>query len=92
MFFSADEPITYSEAATILNRVMAITDVDAAAFSDSGVPAWAVQSVANLSSVDVLPGGADYGAKLNRAAAAQMLCAAMDLMDTRQGGPLGWLK
>ena len=56
------------------------------------MPAWAVQSVANLSSVDVLPGGADYGAKLNRAAAAQMLCAAMDLMDTRQGGPLGWLK
>ena len=92
VFFSADEPITYSEAATILNRVMAITDVDAAAFSDSGAPAWAVQSVANLSSVDVLPGGADYGAKLNRAAAAQMLCAAMDLMDTRQGGPLGWLK
>lgn len=88
--FSADAPITYSEAAAILNRVMAITDVDTETFAGE-VPAWAVQSVANLSSVNVLPGGTDYGAQIDRAAAAQMLCSAMDLMESRAGGPFAWL-
>ena len=37
--FSADTPITYSEAAAILNRTMAVTDVDAEAFSGENVPA-----------------------------------------------------
>ena len=89
--FSGDEPITYSEAATILNRVLAVTDVDAERFSGENVPAWAVQSVANLSSVDVLRSDTDCSARLNRAAAAEMLCAAMDLMEDRRGGPLSWL-
>lgn len=88
--FSADAPITCSEAATILNRVMAITDVDTETFAGE-VPAWAVQSVANLSSVNVLPGGTDYGAQIDRATAAQMLCSAMDLMAQRTDGPFAWL-
>lgn len=89
--FSGDEPITYSEAATILNRVLAITDVDAESFSGENVPAWAVQSVANLSSVDVLSSNTDCSAKLNRAAAAEMLCAAMDLMESKNSGAFQWL-
>lgn len=90
--FSADTPITYSEAAAILNRTMAVTDVDAEAFSGENVPAWAVQSVANLSSVGVLSDGTDCNATLTRAAAAEMLCAAMDLMESKSSGPFDWLK
>lgn len=90
--FSADEPITYSEAAVILNRVMAVTDVDAASFAGENVPAWAVQSVANLSSVHMLGSNTDCSAKLNRAATAELLCSAMDLMEDSGGGLFGWLK
>lgn len=90
--FSADEPITYSEAATILNRVMAVTDVDVESFAGENVPAWAVQSVANLSSVNVMGSDTDCSVKLTRAAAAEMLCAAMDLMEDGDSGLFGWLK
>lgn len=90
--FSAEEPITYSEAAVILNRVMAVTDVDAETFAGENVPAWAVQSVANLSSVDLLGSGTDCSTRLNRAAAAQLLCSAMDLMEESKGGLFGWLQ
>ena len=90
--FSAGETITCGEAAVILNRLLAVTDVDAAAFAEKDVPAWAAQSVANLMSLRVLPDGADPAAQLDRAAAAEMLCAAMDLMEVGSGGPFGWLK
>lgn len=90
--FSAGETITCGEAAVILNRLLAVTDVDAAAFAEKDVPAWAAQSVANLMSLRVLPDGADPAAQLDRAAAAEMLCAAMDLMEVDSGGPFGWLK
>lgn len=90
--FSANVPITYSEAAVILNRVMAITDVNVESFAGENVPAWAVQSVANLSSVNVMGSDTDCSAKLNRAAAAELLCSAMDLMEDDAGGIFGWLK
>ena len=90
--FSAQEPITYSEAAAILNRTMAVTDVNTETFAGEHVPAWAVQSVANLTSVRVMDGKSDAGAPLDRAAAAQLLCSAMDLMEDRSEGPLGWLR
>ena len=90
--FSANVPITYSEAAVILNRVMAITDVNVESFAGENVPAWAVQSVANLSSVNVMGSNTDCNAKLNRAAAAELLCSAMDLMEDDSGGLFGWLK
>lgn len=90
--FSANVPITYSEAAVILNRVMAITDVNVESFAGENVPAWAVQSVANLSSVNVMGSNTDCSAKLNRAAAAELLCSAMDLMEDDSGGLFGWLK
>lgn len=90
--FSANVPITYSEAAVILNRVMAITDVNVESFAGENVPAWAVQSVANLSSVNVMGSNTDCSAKLNRVAAAELLCSAMDLMEDDSGGLFGWLK
>lgn len=90
--FSASEAISYNEAAMILNRLMAVTDVDAAAFAGTNVPAWAVQSVANLSSVDVMGQPADYSAPLTRATAAEMLCAAMDLMAEKENTVFSWLK
>ena len=90
--FSADAPITYNEAAAILNRLMAVTDADTATFAGNNVPAWAAQSVTNLASVDVMGQVADCGAALTRADAAELLCSAMDLMQEKNDSPFAWLR
>lgn len=92
--FSSDEPITYSEAAAILNRALSITDTDVNAMSEGSVPAWALQSVANLNSVGVPLASSECESKLDRARAAQMLCGAMELTQRSDdsGGIFGWLK
>lgn len=90
--FSAEEAVSYNEAAAILNRLMAVADVDAAAFAGENVPAWAVQSVANLAAAEVMEQREDYSAPLTRATAAEMLCAAMELTEEKDGGLLSWLK
>lgn len=92
--FSSDEPITYSEAAAILNRALSITDADVNAISEGNVPAWALQSVANLNSVGVPLASSDCTQKLDRARAAQMLCGTMELTQRTDdsGGIFGWLK
>ncbi len=90
--FSSDAPVTYNEAAAILNRLMAVSDADTAAFAGSNVPAWAVQSVTNLASVNVMGQVADCGAALHRADAAKLLCSAMDLMEDKNTSHFAWLR
>lgn len=90
--FSAAAPITYNEAAAILNRLMAVTDADIATFSGNHVPAWAAQSVTNLASVHVMGQVDDCGAALTRADAAELLCSAMDLMQEKNNSPFAWLR
>lgn len=90
--FSANEPITYNEAAVILNRTMDVTDVGVESFRGENIAVWAVQSVANLTSVHVVGGNMDGKDYLNRAEAAQMLSSAMQLMETRSGGFFSCLK
>ncbi|MBQ2830859.1 MAG: surface layer protein [Oscillospiraceae bacterium] len=96
--FVSDAPITLGEAATVLNRLLSVTDVDAQDVFAPGaaVPAWAQQAVANMESVSVIPaaalGGEGFGEAVTRESAAQMLCAAMDICDEREGGGfLSWL-
>lgn len=87
--FSADSAITQAEAAVILDRALEVTDVvTTGAFSgDDSVPAWAYQSAVNLESTGILPTGKDGSLALNqsltRGDAAEMLCAALDLLESR---------
>ena len=67
----------------MLNNVLGATDVPTAAF-DSVVPAWASQATANLTACGVLSVSARYTDSLTRADAAQMLCAAMAVQDSRE--------
>lgn len=87
--FSADAPITQAEAAVILDRAMEVTDVvTTGAFGgDDSVPAWAYQSAVNLKSTGILRTGTDGSLALNqsltRGDAAEMLCAALNLLESR---------
>ncbi len=88
--FRADAAITLSEAATVLDRVLRVTDVDLSAYRGEAADAWCAQAVANLESVSVLPSGRFTGADLSRAVtraeAAKLLSAAMTLVRERQSG------
>jgi hypothetical protein len=96
--FNSAAPITFSEAAVVLNKTLGITDVYAVgAFraEDSAVPVWARAASANLVSCDILPTGLAgiSGDAVTRAAAAKMLSGAIDVIGARSsGGLLSWLK
>lgn len=77
--FSPDQPISVLEAAVILDRVMEFTDAVAVWYGyEEAIPAWAVQSAANLSAMGITPESASLSdPELSRAEAAEMLCKAM---------------
>jgi len=87
--FRADSDVTLSEAATVLNRILRVTDVDLTAFDESE-PVWYAQAVANLESVSIAPVGGFTGEALDRAVtrgeAARLLSAAMALAEARNAG------
>lgn len=95
--FRGEDPITFNEAATVLNRVLSVADVDLAVwYADrEAVPSWAAQAVGNMESVSVLSAGSFGSAALDepvtRADAAQMLCAAGTLLAGEEPGLLDWL-
>ena len=84
--FQAEEPITAAEAAVLLDRALQVTDVSAETWAAEGVPAWAAQSAANLATCGVLPAGSTLESTLTRGEAAQMLCSALELLDSRDTG------
>ena len=84
--FQAEEPITAAEAAVLLDRALQVTDVSAETWAAEGVPAWEAQSAANLTTCGVLPAGSSLGETLTRGEAAQMLCSALELLDSRDTG------
>ena len=86
IIFDADSSITGAEASVILNRALQVTDVVADA--DEDTPTWAAQAVANLSSSGVLTSTEIISDPLTRGEAAQMLCGALELQDSRDSG--GW--
>ena len=92
--FQPDATITRAEASVLLNRMLQITDATPTLFSDlASAPAWAVQAAVNLETVGVLRTNADGALALNegltRADAAEMLCGALELLETRK--PSGWI-
>ena len=97
--FSCAEPVSYSEAATVLNRVLNLGDVELEVwYADrEAVPSWAAQAVGNMEALNVL-GVGSFGsdgleAAVTRADAARMLSAAGTLLrGERETGLFGWLK
>ena len=86
--FEPDSTITRAEAAVLLDRALQISDTAALApyDSDSSAPVWAVQSAANLAASGVLDAGSALGDTLTRAEAAELLCGALELLDSRDSG------
>ena len=87
--FRGEQPITFQEAAAVLNRLLNLTDVDLTVwYADrTQVPSWAAQAVGNLEAVSVLPTGS-FGSErmsqsVTRADAAQMLSAVSTLLHKR---------
>ena len=97
--FRGEEPITFSEAATVLDRVLDLGDVDLDVwYADrEAVPSWAAQAVGNMEAVSVLSVGS-FGSltmeeAVTRADAAEMLCAAQTLLEGEEPRSLlEWLE
>jgi len=96
--FSPNSPITFSEAAVILNRLLDITDVavPAAVQTDLYIPAWAYAASRNLSATRIIAGGISgiHGDHVTRADAAIMLLNSRNLLESRNDGAtlLGWAR
>lgn len=97
--FRGDETVTFNEAATILDRVLDLGDVDLDVwYADrAAAPSWAAQAVGNMEAVSVLSAGS-FGSQtmeqaVTRADAAQMLAAAGVLLDggEESKGLFSWL-
>lgn len=96
--FRGGEAVTFNEAATILDRVLDLGDVDLEVWyaGQEAAPSWASQAVANMEAVSVLSAGS-FGSSamdqaVTRAGAAQMLSAARTLLDgQKSGGLFPWL-
>ena len=84
--FQAEEPITAAEAAVLLDRALQVTDVSADTLAEEGIPTWAAQSAANLATCGVLSLDGGLSAPLTRGEAAELLCGALELQDSRDGG------
>ena len=86
--FRGTDTVTAAEAAVLLDRALQVTDVDAQTFGGADTPAWAAQSAANLSTCGVLETGDGLERGLTRGEVAQLLSAALELLDSRD---TGWL-
>lgn len=93
--FSADSPITFAEAAVILNNTLDITNVFYTDTEET-IPVWACQAAANLESCDIIPAGfaKTAGEKVTRADAAMLLVGAAELLGRRETGAglLNWAR
>ena len=81
-FFGADKEISRAEAMVILDRTLRLSDVSYLKVGDT-VPTWAVQSAANLTACGIASADEATEDALTRAEAADMLAAAMDLIEAR---------
>lgn len=95
--FRGEDPITFNEAATVLNRALDVADVELDVwYADrEAVPSWAAQAVGNMEAASVLSAGSfgsdGLDSAVTRADAAQMLSAAATLLEGDSSGPLDWL-
>ncbi|MGI5935380.1 MAG: Ig-like domain-containing protein [Oscillospiraceae bacterium] len=83
--FNANNVISYTESAVILNNVIDISDVaNADRYNEASVPAWAYQATANLNACDIVPAGMNSMEEtLTRAQVAEMLLGAARVLENR---------
>ena len=95
--FNGDDAITLREAAAVMDRILNVADVEL----DDLVKAeatWSTQAVANMVSVHVVSAGSfqaeTVSAPVTRAQAAQILTAALQVMEEQEdgGGLFGWFQ
>lgn len=82
MNFNSTAPITYAEAAVMVDSIYGFSKVSAASIS-STTPDWATQSVTNLTACNVLPKNVDTAQYLNRDLTADLLSGVMDVLEQR---------
>lgn len=95
LVFSAQEPITFCEAAVILNNLLEVTDVSFSGEADKmACPAWSYQAEVNLAACDIMPAmGTECLKTVTRADAAEILVAAMDILNEKANNSLlSWAK
>jgi len=81
-YFDADAEITRAEAMVMLNKTLSLSDVSYLDVDDT-VPQFAIQSAANLAACNVIGSTALSASPLTRAEAADMLAAAMNIVNKR---------
>jgi len=83
--FNANNAISYTEAAVILNNVIEISDVaNTERYNQASVPAWAAQATANLNACDIVPSRMNSMEEaLTRAQVAEMLLGAARILENR---------
>ena len=99
--FRGEDPISFNEAATVLNRMLDMGNVELDVwYADrEAVPSWAAQAVGNMEALSVMKTGSFGSGELDqavtRADAACMLSAAKTLLEgenEQQDGLLSWFK
>ena len=92
--FEPERVITRAEAAVLLDRMLQVTDAAVTTlYTDyDAAPAWACQAAVNLETAGVLQTNADgalaLSEPLTRADAADLLCGALDVLESREDQ--GW--
>lgn len=81
-YFDAKSPISRAEAMVMLNRSLRLSDVSYLNAGDAA-PSWAAQAAANLTACNVISSFGAGSDALTRSEAADMLAAAMDLIEKR---------
>jgi hypothetical protein len=79
--FDAGADISRAEAAVMLDRLLSLADVSCA--DTAAVPTWAAQSAANLDACGIASLESVDSSPLTHAEAADMLAAAMTVLDKR---------
>jgi len=94
--FLGGETVTLDQAAVVLNRLLGVTDVDMSDYYGEDADAWYAQAVMNLESVSILSAGSFAGSDpsraLTRAEAAELLSAAMALVEARRADDTLWAR
>ena len=89
--FRGESPVTLQEAAAIMDRLLDVADV----YLEDARQTWSDQAVANMESVRVVAAGS-FGSEaldqpVTREQAAEMLAAAMELLESREEDEGGFL-
>lgn len=79
--FDADSDISRAEAGVMLDRLLSLTNVNCE--SSDALQTWAAQSAANLDACGIMQSADVDSAALTRAEAADMLAAAMNVLENR---------